>query len=1332
MSVLHIDIETRSTLDLKAVGAARYAEHPTTDVWVLAYAVGGDGPVQLWHRGDPVPAVFFAAANHPDWEVKAHNAGFDRTIFVAILALRYGFPLIPIERWRCTMAKALACALPGKLEMVAEVLGLEHRKDADGARLMRLMAKPRKSRKGEDPNAGPYWHDEPENIERLDTYVGHDVETMRALDQRLSSLSDSEQQLEQLDATINDRGFFTDGALLEAAARLAATVDPAMQDELTRLTDGAVTSTDQLAKLQAWLAGRGCDVKDGQKATLKAALRRQNLDPVARRVIELRLAAAFDTKVGTMLARRCADGRIRGTLQFHGAATGRWAARGVQVQNFTRDPGDIDAKIAAIMAGDLGGYPQPLSAIADAARGAIAAAPLHRFLIGDLSGVESRVLAWVAGQANKVAQWRKFDETGNPLDEPYFITGLACGMAPERARQGKYIDLAFGYMGGIAAYAGTTYEGDPSTEAEREQFKKTWRRLNSAIVAFWYDTDRAAIKAARSPGSVHSVKCVSFKCVGDFLELTLPSGRIVRYPFPRIATNRFDEPCVIFKDTAFGKWADCNYGRGAYGGLWTENIVQAISRDLLAAAMQRLEAAGYPIVLTVHDEIVCEVPNGFGSLEEFKRLFIAAPDWAAGLPIAAKVREGLRFNKPTDASAPTIVPNEDQEADSIDTTIVDEAPAAVAPDSCVDELELTMPTDEAPPLAAADVRAEAKTAGGTIAAGGLAAANESAAGFTFEPAPPPTWEQIRAAFARRPDEAPGRGNGHDKGNGHSDDGAWAGDDHDGYPPRGKPDRDTGSQVAFYTYHHADGQPYLGVKRTTTKAFPQYHWTGTAWVKGAPAGLKIPYRLPELIRAPPDAWVLICAGEKDADSAATLGFTATTNPEGERKGAWVPELNAWFAGRKRVAIMEDNDKTGQAHVLEVANALRGVVPDIRIVTFRELPEHCDLTDWLEQGHGKAELLARIETAKPFYRKPQPAPLRDWIGQPIPQPEYTVPGRILAEQVFIFSGEGGEGKSNMLQQLCSAQCLGAQWLGCTVRRGGAIYLECEDTMTALHWRQAAINQHYGVDYDVLADAGLQLFSMIEHDTILAAPNKRNGILEPTAAYDWLFELAGDTKPVLIGIASTSNVFAGNENERSEVQQFVKLLGQIALVTGGAVILVTHPSMSGANSSIASHEGLSGTTQWHNAVRGRAVMKTVKADDEAESDPTENKMREIKFHKNQYGPPIASSFVRWQNGLFLPIEGVATLDAAERAAKADQVFILLLRRWTEQKRQVSVNRSSTYAPSNFAKQPEAAGLATKDLAAAMERLLRDGLIENRTVSKGKETRSHLAIVGAEESST
>jgi putative DNA primase/helicase len=234
-----------------------------------------------------------------------------------------------------------------------------------------------------------------------------------------------------------------------------------------------------------------------------------------------------------------------------------------------------------------------------------------------------------------------------------------------------------------------------------------------------------------------------------------------------------------------------------------------------------------------------------------------------------------------------------------------------------------------------------------------------------QPKPRFTWDDINRAFNEPPRDktySNGKANAHG-GNGHGGNGHDRnyGRNPDGYPPHGAQDRDTGHETAFYVYRHADGSPYLGVKRTSTKNFPQFHWTGTAWVKGAPKGARIPYRLPELIKTPLEDWALICAGEKDTDSAANLGFAATTNSEGERKGAWVPELNAWFAGRQRVAIMEDNDTTGRAHVLEVANALRGIVPDIRIVQFRELSEHGDLTDWLEQGHGKDELLARIEAA-----------------------------------------------------------------------------------------------------------------------------------------------------------------------------------------------------------------------------------------------------------------------------------------------------------------------------------------------------------------------------------
>jgi len=162
------------------------------------------------------------------------------------------------------------------------------------------------------------------------------------------------------------------------------------------------------------------------------------------------------------------------------------------------------------------------------------------------------------------------------------------------------------------------------------------------------------------------------------------------------------------------------------------------------------------------------------------------------------------------------------------------------------------------------------------------------------------------------------------------------------------------------------------------------------------------------------------GQAGRDTAAGLGFVATTNSEGERKGAWAPELNAWFAGRKRVAIMEDNDSTGRAHVLEVANALRGIVSDIHIVTFRDLPEHGDLTDWIALDHDRDDLLAKIEAAKPYQQRPQPLPIRQWDGQPVPELEYAVPNRFPLENVGLFSGEGGQGKSSLVQQLCVATC------------------------------------------------------------------------------------------------------------------------------------------------------------------------------------------------------------------------------------------------------------------------------------------------------------------------
>jgi hypothetical protein len=419
--------------------------------------------------------------------------------------------------------------------------------------------------------------------------------------------------------------------------------------------------------------------------------------------------------------------------------------------------------------------------------------------------------------------------------------------------------------------------------------------------------------------------------------------------------------------------------------------------------------------------------------------------------------------------------------------------------------------------------------------------------------------------------------------------------------------------------------------------------------------------------------------------------------------------------------EDNDGTGCAHAIEVAEALRNIVADIRIVTFHDLPEHGDLTDWKEGGHGREDLLAKIEATKPYRPRPQPSPIRQWDGEPVPDLEYAVPDRYPLDNVGLLSGEGGQGKSSLIQQLCVAHPLAHEWLGCTPRQGPAIYIECEDAENVLHWRLKAIAAHYGVTLNAIADAGFQMYPLAdEENAVLATAPDKSGIVRPTPLYDWLYELAGDVKPVMIGIASSANVFAGNENVRTEVQQFIRLLRRIACVAHGTVLLVTQPSLTGIENKSASHEGLAGTTQWHNAVRARAVMKAVKPEDGVDTG-----MRTITFHKNQYGPAGATCFVRYEGGLFVPVEGMS-IDAAARAAKADELFVDLLKRFTAQRQMVSPKPSAAYAPSRFAEHPEAGGITKKEFAKAMQRLLDAKIIEIRTWGRrGRETQN-LALTG------
>ena len=264
--VLLHDLETRSPVDLKTAGAWKYAADPATEVMCLAYAVDNE-PTQLWVPGDPVPPEFIEAANNPNWIVVAHNDSFERAIAQHVL-LRHGFPAIPLTRRRCSMAMALAMALPAKLDAVARALELRHQKDAIGHRLMLMMAKPRK---GGDPKQ-VVWFDDPDRLGRLYEYCRQDVETERELFTRLQPLSPAEQALWELDAIINQRGFCIDRDLAEAAHKIAQAAAPEIDAELAEVTGGAVTAVNQLARLQAWLQQNGCAVKDLQRKTVATPL----------------------------------------------------------------------------------------------------------------------------------------------------------------------------------------------------------------------------------------------------------------------------------------------------------------------------------------------------------------------------------------------------------------------------------------------------------------------------------------------------------------------------------------------------------------------------------------------------------------------------------------------------------------------------------------------------------------------------------------------------------------------------------------------------------------------------------------------------------------------------------------------------------------------------------------------------------------------------------------------------------------------------------------------------------------------------------------------------
>lgn len=645
---LSIDLETFSSVPIAKAGAQKYIQSPDFEILLFAYSLDG-APVEIIDlaQGEVIPQWLAAALTDPAYIKHAYNASFE----IGCLSKFMG--LLPLDQWRCTMLHGLYCGYTAGLDATGRALGLpdDKKKLSTGKFLIRYFCIPCSPSKSNGGRTRNYPHHDPARWQLFKEYCIGDVVTEMEILRRLSNFpvpAEVQKQWET-DLAINSRGVAVDMELVHGALYIDETTRKQLMDEAMQLS--GLGNPNSLKQLVKWLEEElDEELTDLRKDTVSRLLDGKLASDTTRRMLEIRqeLGKTSTKKYNAIEAAVCADGRCRGLLQFYGAnRTGRWAGRLVQVQNLPRtytDPiplarGLVKRRETAKLRMLYGSVPDTLSQLI---RTSFIAAPGHVLLDADFSSIEARVISWLAGEHWRLEVFKTHGKIYEASASQMFGVPLELIKKgnPEYAlrQRGKVAELALGYQGSTGALIKMGALDMGLTEEELPEIVQRWRDANKRIRDLWYAMESAAVSVIQSgiPTGLHNIllaREVDHSNGLDFLTIRLPSGRKLYYANPSLGVNQWGNASIMYKgmDQTTKKWKQIE----TYGGKLVENCVQAIARDCLAEAIERLEALGYAVVFHVHDEVVIECTPDRADLDRVAAIMSQPLTWAPDLPLGA-------------------------------------------------------------------------------------------------------------------------------------------------------------------------------------------------------------------------------------------------------------------------------------------------------------------------------------------------------------------------------------------------------------------------------------------------------------------------------------------------------------------------------------------------------------------------------------------------------------------------------------------------------------------------------------------------------------------------